>query len=200
ISSASTGHVLSILAESGKGLGGTYTGNMLMLSGRQFSNLGGEQVLALRVDAGFGDAVSRPFAVGGSNNINIIPNLLDPLPVSASFNQRQYSLRGYADAALIGQNMLLASAEYRFPIARIEKGWMAPPIGIDKLFGQMFVDTARTGNDLNTAKTYTSIGAELGGDMVLFYNLLVRMQLGYAKGFDDTLGGNQVYFRLGSSF
>jgi len=26
------------------------------------------------------------------------------------------------------------------------------------------------------------------------------MQLGYAKGLDDVIGGNQVYFRLGSSF
>ncbi len=200
ISSASTGYVLSMLAESGKGLGGTYTGNMLMLSGRQFNDLGGEQVLALRLDTGFGDAASRPFSVGGNNNINIIPNLLDPLPASASFNQRQYSLRGYADAALLGQNMLLASAEYRFPIARIEKGLMAPPIGIDSLFGQVFVDTARVGNDLNTAKTYTGIGAELGGDMVVFYNQRVRLQLGYAKGLDDVIGGKQAYFRLGSSF
>ena len=200
ISSASTGYVLSILAESGKGLGGTYTGDMLMFSGRQYHDLGGEQVLALRLDAGFADAASRPFSVGGNNNINIIPNLLDPLPASASFNQRQYSLRGYADAALSGQKMLLTSAEYRFPTARIEKGWMAPPIGIDSLFGQVFVDAARVGNDLNAAKTYTGIGAELGGDMVVFYNLLVRMQLGYAKGLDDVIGGTQVYFRLGSSF
>ncbi|MCF6208408.1 MAG: hypothetical protein L3J61_03330, partial [Ghiorsea sp.] len=200
ISSASTGHVLSILAESGKGLGGTYTGNMLMLSGREFNNLGGEQVLALRLDAGFGDGTSRPFSVGGNNNINIIPNLLDPLPASASFNQRQYSLRGYADAALTGQNMLLTSAEYRFPIARIEKGLMAPPIGIDSVFGQVFIDFARVGNSLNAAKTYSGIGAELGGDMVLFYNLLVRLQLGYAKGLDNVIGGNQAYFRLGSSF
>ena len=200
ISSASTGYVLSILAESGKGLGGTYTGNMLMLSGRQYHDLGGEQVLALRLDAGVGDDASRPFSVGGSSNINIIPNLLDPLPASASFNQRQYSLRGYADAALSGQNMLLTSVEYRFPIVRIEKGLMTPPIGIDSLFGQIFIDAARTGNDLHAAKTYAGIGAELGGDMVAFYNLLVRMQLGYAKGLDDVIGGNQVYFRLGSSF
>ena len=200
ISSASTGHVLSILAESGKGLGGTYTGNMLMFSGRQFNDLGGEQVLALRLDAGFGDAASRPFSVGGNNNINIMPNLLDPLPASASFNQRQYSLRGYADGALSGQNMLLASAEYRFPIAHIEKGLMSPPVGIDKLFGQVFVDVGRAGNDLNATQTYTGVGVELGGDIVLFYNLNMRMQLGYAKGLDDGLGSKQAYFRLGSSF
>jgi len=77
---------------------------------------------------------------------------------------------------------------------------MAPPIGIDSLFGQVFVDTARVGNNLNTAKTYTGIGAELGGDMVVFYSLRFRMQLGYAKGLDDVIGGNQAYFRLGSSF
>jgi len=101
---------------------------------------------------------------------------------------------------LSGNELALVSAEYRFPIARIERGFMSPPIGIHQFFGQVFVDSGRVGNDVSSSKTYTGVGAELGGDLVLFYNLPVRMQLGYAKGLDDTLGDSQVYFRLGSSF
>jgi len=101
---------------------------------------------------------------------------------------------------LSGNELALVSAEYRFPIARIERGFMSPPIGIHQFFGQVFVDSGRVGNDVSSSKTYTGVGAELGGDLVLFYNLPVRMQLGYAKGLDNTLGGNQVYFRFGSSF
>lgn len=203
ISAASTGYVLSAWFESGKGLSGAYTGNVTTLSGRNYIDLGSEQVLAVRLDMGFGDNQSRPFSLGGqgfNNSTSIFSNLLDPLPSRVGFNQRQYGLRGYADAALSGQNMVLTSAEYRFPITRIEKGLMSPPIGIDKFFGQVFVDVGRAGNDLNAAQTYTGVGLELGGDIILFYNLLLRMQLGYAKGLDEVLGGNQAYFRLGSSF
>ncbi len=200
VSSASTGSIVSFQVESGKGLGGTYTGNVSKLSARHFFDLGSEQVLGLRLDLGKGDNNARPFTLGGTNSSALIPNLLDPLTASVTLNQRAYSLRGYADAALSGSELALVSAEYRFPIARIERGFMSPPIGIHQFFGQVFVDVGRAGNDLSTAKTYTGIGAELGGDVVLFYNLLVRMQLGYAKGLDDTLGGNQAYFRLGSSF
>ncbi|MDQ7003997.1 MAG: hypothetical protein Q9N67_03345 [Ghiorsea sp.] len=200
VSRASTGSIVSLQVESGKGLGGTYTGNVGVLSGRTFFNLGDEQVLGFRLDLGKGDSNARPFTLGGTSHATLIPDLLNPLQASLRLNQRVYSLRGYADAALSGSALALASLEYRFPIARIERGWMTPPMGIHQLFGQVFADAGRAGNDLNTATTYTGIGAELGGDFILFYNLPVRAQLGIAKGLDDTLGGNQFYFRLGSSF
>jgi outer membrane protein assembly factor BamA len=202
ISTSSTGYILSAQYETGKGLGGTYTGAVTTLSGRAFMDLGAEQVLAMRLDVAKGDSLARPFQLGGVSSVNVLPNVLDPLPASATLNQRQYPLRGYGagEAALTGQSMALASIEYRFPIARIERGWMAPPIGLHQTFGRVFSDAGRAGNAIQTAKTYVSVGAELGTDMILFYNLKARLQLGVAKGLDKTIGGTQVYFRLGSSF
>ena len=202
ISNTSTGYVLSAQVESGKGLGGTYTGNVTTLSGRAFMDLGSEQVLGLRLDMGHGDSLSRPFQLGGVSNASLIPNVLNPLPASATLNQRAYNLRGYGagEAALTGQSMALVSAEYRFPIRRVERGWMAPPLGLHQVFGQLFVDAGRAGNSIQSAKTYTGIGAELGADLILFYNLRARLQLGVAKGLDASIGGHQFYIRLGSSF
>ncbi len=202
ISNTSTGYVLSAQFESGKGLGGTYTGNVTTLSGRAFMDLGSEQVLGLRLDMGHGDSLSRPFQLGGVSNASLIPNVLNPLPASATLNQRAYNLRGYGagEAALTGQSMALVSAEYRFPIRRVERGWMAPPLGLHQVFGQLFVDAGRAGNSIQSAKTYTGIGAEIGADLTLFYTLPVRMQLGIAKGLDASIGGHQFYIRLGSSF
>ena len=136
------------------------------------------------------------------SNASLIPNVLNPLPASATLNQRTYNLRGYGagEAALTGQSMALVSAEYRFPIRRVERGWMAPPLGLHQVFGQLFVDAGRAGNSIQSAKTYTGIGAELGADLILFYNLRARLQLGVAKGLDASIGGHQFYIRLGSSF
>ena len=194
--------MLSAQFESGKGLGGTYTGHVTTLSGRAFMDLGSEQVLGMRLDVGKGDSLARPFQLGGVSNASLIPNVLDPLPASTTLNQRTYNLRGYGagEAGLTGRSMALASAEYRFPIRRIERGWLAPPLGLHQVYGQIFVDAGRAGSSIQAAKTYAGVGAEIGADSILFYALPVRMQLGIAKGLDSTLGGNQFYIRLGSSF
>jgi len=196
--SPSEGQQWMLLAESGKGLGGQFAGNVISLAAKSYWDLGSEQVLAFQAYAGFGDAKSRPFHVGGSRWGNVI----SPIMVGAPYNHRRFSLRGYGDtqAALSGQDMALSSLEYRFPIARIERGIMAPPIGVHQLFGQVFVDAARIGGSLNTSPTYTSVGAELGVDLILFYNLGARLQVGVAKGLDATIGENQAYLRLGSMF
>lgn len=202
ISNASSGRLWSTLYESGAGLGGFYKGSVATLSGREYFDLGQEQVLALRLDMGKGSSDARAFRLGGTINRYVLPSTLKILPASAAFNRRRYTLRGYGEgeAALSGHNMGLFSAEYRFPLARIERGWMAPPLGIHQIFGQVFVDAGRAWDTFKTSKTYVGTGMELGADAILFYNLPLRMQLGYAKGLDDKIGGSQVYFRLGSMF
>jgi len=203
VSNVSDGSLWSVLFESGALFNGNYSGQVTTLSGREYFDLSNEQVLALRADVGLGSGQSRPFYLGGTLNNQHLPNLVSSLQASTAFNKRRYSLRGYGEGevALIGSNMGLVSAEYRFPIARIERGWMAPPIGIDQVYGQVFMDAGHAwDNSFSQSKTYVGIGAELGVDMVLFYRLPMRLQLGQAKGLDNTIGGNQTYIRLGSSF
>ena len=96
--------------------------------------------------------------------------------------------------------MLLASAEWRFPLARIERGFMAPPLAIHQVFGSVFAETGDAWTTGRTAGDYsTGAGIEANAEVNLFYDLAFHLRLGYAHGFADN-GGNQVYLRLGSSF
>ncbi|MDX8388319.1 MAG: hypothetical protein R8M46_07290 [Ghiorsea sp.] len=202
ISDTSSGGLWSALVETGSPLDGRYQGTASSLRVREYFDLADEHVLALRMDLGAGSDDTRPYYLGGTRSDAVTTSFVNPTAVVSPFNRRGFALRGYGDgeSALSGQNMALVSAEYRFPISRIERGWMAPPVGIHQIYGNIFVDAGRAWDVFDQSKTYRGIGAELGVDLVLFYNLLLRTDIGLAKGLDEQLGTNQFYFRLGSSF
>ena len=170
---------------------------------REFIPLWGEHVLALRLVEGHGQHSPKPFRLGGIQTNNSLLSAITNGEVEALFNKRDYSLRGYSEghAELRGKNMRLISAEYRFPISRIEHGWMVPPFGFNQLHGTVFYDA---GGVWNTGSGpdhyYTGAGFELDADLDVFYNIRVRTSLGFAKGFDKSLGEKKVYLRIGSEF
>jgi outer membrane protein assembly factor BamA len=186
--------------ETGAGLQGDYAGYASLASWRNYVDLPNEQVLALRAELAFSNQDARPYSLGGSINTSV--TTLNIAQTNTPLNQRRFALRGYnnGEPLLTGHDMALTTLEYRFPIARIERGWMAPPVGVHQVFGQVFMDAGRVGSSLQQAQTYTGIGLELGADIILFYTLPVRVQMGYAKGLDKNIGGNQAYLRIGSSF
>lgn len=170
---------------------------------REFIPLGGEHVLALRFTEGRGQHNPKPFRLGGIQSDNTAYSTIMRGEVERFFNKRDYTLRGYSEGhvELAGRNMRLISAEYRFPLRRIERGFMVPPIGINQLHGTLFYDA---GGVWNTGSGpdhyYTDAGFELNADLDVFYNIRLRTSLGFAKGFDNTLGENKVYLRIGSEF
>lgn len=201
--SRSRGAQLSVTAETSDAIAGSdYSGEVYTVDGRVFLPLFGEQVLALRLASGWGSATPRPFRLGGSLSANAAPPVLDSALLNSPFNQREFALRGYdsGQAELIGRRMVLAGAEWRFPIARIERGFMAPPLAIHQVYGSVF---AETGDAWDTGKTpgdySTGAGIEAHADVYLGYELALHLRLGYAYGFADH-GGNQLYLQLGSSF
>jgi len=200
ISDFTTGSLSSLVLETGAGLQGDYSGHAALASWRKYFDLPHEQVLAVRADMALSSQDTRPYSLGGTINTSVTS--LNIAQTSTPFNKRRFALRGYSNSEplLTGHNMALTSLEYRFPIARIERGWMAPPVGVHQVFGQVFVDSGRVGTSLQQAKTYAGVGLELGADVVLFYSLPVRLQMGYAKGLDESIGGHQAYLRLGSTF
>jgi len=200
ISDFSTGSLSSLVLETGKGLQGDYAGHAALASWRKYFDLSHEQVFVVRADIALSNQDTRTYSLGGT--INTSATSLNIAQTITPFNKRRFALRGYTNGEqlLTGHNMAVTSFEYRFPIARIERGWMAPPVGIHQIFGQIFVDAGRVSATLRQARTYTGVGLELGADMVLFYSVPVRLQMGYAKGLDDFIGGNQAYIRLGSTF
>lgn len=201
--SRSHGVQVSVTAENSDALAGSnYTGEVYTVDGRAFLPLGHEHLLATRFTYGWGTDHPRPFVLGGSasNGESALP--LDPSLLNSPFDQRRFALRGYDSglAGLYGRRMFTASAEWRFPVSRIERGFMAPPIAINQVYGSLFAETGDAWtNGRRPDNTYSDAGIEAHADVVLFYQLLLHLRLGYAYGFADG-GGNHVYLQLGSSF
>ena len=177
-------------------------GQVTVAEWREFIHLGREHVLALRLVEGRGENNSKPFRLGGIQDFytDYSSLILSPQPL---FNKREYTLRGYSEghSELTGKNIRLASLEYRFPVVRIEHGWMSPPFGFNQLHGTVFFDSGSTWNDTpNPNKYYNSVGVELNTEFSLLYNARVHVAVGLASGLDPVIGQNKIYLRIGHQF
>ncbi len=194
--SASDGRLLSLKYEDSDFVSSDYQGQALILDWREYISLGKEHVLAMKgifAEAGSG---ARRFELGGSESAFFGPS------VGMVFNQRDFPLRGYAKglSSLRGNNLRYYGVEWRFPIKRVERGFMSPPIGLDQISGAIFYDVGRVWDSgAGKASSRSGSGIELYGDSYLLYRFPVRFRLGYARGHDEG-GENQFYLRLGSSF
>jgi len=182
--------------------GSDYRGWAYTLDWKEFLRLGGANVLGLRLVGADGDTGNRPFKLGGITDTNPLPQIFDSPAANSPFNRRHYALRGYDEGLpqLSGNSMRLASLEWRFPLMRVERGWMAPPIGLHQLHGALFTETGAAWYEGQEKDDYySSYGVELKADTVLFYSLMARLSLGFAHGV-DAIGEDQYYFRLGGGF
>ena len=153
---------------------------------------------------GRGNNNSPRYRLGGiQDNDALYPPIISG-DIAPIFNKRDYTLRGYDEGhpQLIGKNMRLVSAEYHFPLWRIERGWMTPPLGINQLHGTVFYDVGGVWNDNESspADYYAGAGVEVNADLDIFYNLRMSFSLGFASGLDDQIGEDKVYLRIGSQF
>ncbi len=180
-----------------------YSGRALLIDWKEFIRIGGEHVLALRGVAAKGDEGIRPYQLGGIGEVNYLPMLFGSGMSNTPFNRRSYALRGYEEGLpqLTGSQMRMASLEYRFPLERIERGFMGLlPIGLHQLHGALFADTGVAwAQGASPGDYYTGFGFEVSADIVLGYSALLPLSAGYAYGVEE-IGGNQFYLRLGASF
>jgi len=197
-----------------KALGGDYTFDKLIFDGRKFIPLPPlHQVLALRLVAGISSPSilesvldEEKFKLGGSYSSDYL----------SSTDTNTFSLRGYKPAALEGNNLLLTSLEYRFPLANIEHSLKLGPISIflERLSGSLFVDIGNAWespglnmnvineeNEINSIwqNFKSSIGAELKADFNYQYDSPFTLRLGAAKTLTAP-HGYDIYITLGSSF
>ena len=196
-----------------KALGGDYTFDKLLFDGRKFIPLPPlHQVLALRLVAGTSssnilesDLDGEKFKLGGNYSADNLSNT----------DVNIFSLRGYKPAALEGNNLLLASLEYRFPLANIEHSIIKlGPLSLflERLSGALFVDIGNAWENPNLNITNeedeinsiwqdfkSSIGAELKADFNFQYDSPFTLRLGAAKALTDPKGYD-IYITLGSSF
>lgn len=178
-----------------------YSGKVVTLDWREFVALGGEQVAAFRFFQGHGENETRRFQLGGSDPATTA-FVADRVGTASPLNRRNLSLRGYPEGitSLRGIDAQLVSAEWRFPLARVERGMMAPPVGLDQTMATLFVDTGGVAHlGLSPEEWLTGVGAELHADTRFFYSVPVRVRVGVARGIDRR-GETQLYINLGGSF
>jgi len=197
-----------------KTLGGDYTFDKLIFDGRKFIPLPFlHQVLAIRLVAGFSssnlidlDLDGEKFKLGGHYSADNLSNT----------EVKNFSLRGYKPGTLEGNNLILTSLEYRFPLANIEHSLKLGPLSIflERLSGVFFIDIGNAWesasininktNEKNEINSFwqdfkSSIGAELKADFNYKYDSPFTLRLGAAKALSAPKGYD-IYITLGTSF
>jgi len=189
----SEGQELRLFTETSSGLGGAYSGNIYRADWRGHLALG-RTVLGLRWNEAYGQRAAEPFELGGSRSDDYIP-----LPV---LNQRNFALRGYGngESALTGHRARLTTLEWRAPLADVDRHLMVPPLGLNRLALNLFLDVGAAWERGERPDYHRGVGAELVSEPRFGY-LFGGFQLraGIAKGLDAP-GRTLAYLRAGRSF
>jgi len=159
-------------------------------------------VLALRLLAG---ATTGPlgtlFRVGGVSPQGV--NLFFAPTLNAT---RAFPIRGYASGELRGQRAVAGSVEYRLPLALVGRAIGHLPLGVDKLWLNLFADAGDAWAP-GTSPRLTrlrSAGLELAGVLTASYDFPLSVRLGVAQPLADPPSGTprrtQVYAALASDF
>jgi hypothetical protein len=155
-------------------------------------------VMAIRVAAGTSTGnvdASRTFLLGGAGpDVSVLNFARD----AASL------LRGFGADAFAGTHVALLNADYRFPIARPQRGLGTWPLFLQTIHAAVFADAGHTWTRTFRARDLkTDAGAELSTDIVAGYVLPLTATIGAAWGHDGsgiTRGGAVAYVRIGHAF
>jgi hypothetical protein len=153
-------------------------------------------VLAARLAAAhsWGDeTVRREFTQGGSG----------PRAGGFVFGEDAIGLvRGFDEDAR-GWHAVVANLDYRFPVARIERGVGTLPGFVRSVHGAVFVDAGHSWNEtFRLRQARVSFGAELSVDTVLGYSLPITLTSGAAWRHDGVSDRNSgvIFGRIGRAF
>ncbi|VAW96646.1 hypothetical protein MNBD_GAMMA19-1677, partial [hydrothermal vent metagenome] len=119
------GRQFRVIAEDNDILDSDFSGQTYTLDWREFIDLPGQHVIATRAVLGWGTENPRDFRLGGTLETSVPPApQATALALTQNiFGQRRYPLHGYKQGRvdLRGRRMALIEAEWRFPIALIER-------------------------------------------------------------------------------
>jgi hypothetical protein len=156
-------------------------------------------VLALRATAArsLGDrGVRRVLRLGGSDaDVSVL-----------SFDEDASSLlRGFDSGRFAGTHVALVNAEYRVPLARIERGYGTWPLFVRTLHATGFFDAGDTwtAGSTRVSDWKRSWGAEVAADVVAGFTLPLTLTAGVAWGRDGegmAAPTSRTYVRLGHGF
>jgi hypothetical protein len=159
--------------------------------------LASHHVVAVRVAAGasLGDAtVGRTFLLGGDSPGSVIDL------GSSAFSL----LRGFAPNTFAGSHVAVANAEYRWPIARPQRGYGTWPLFLHTVHAAVFVDAGHAWTrTFDRRAIKSSAGAQVSADMVAGFFAPFTVTIGAARGHDGSgLVDDRVtaYVRVGKGF
>src|SRR5262249_3868414 len=155
--------------------------------------------LALRASFGVanGDLSNRhDYFLGGFQQGNLVRSVLNPASASVRI------LRGFARDAFHGTAYALGTAEYRFPLANIERGPWTLPVYLPRLHAAVFADVGDAFTfDGGAFQLHAGAGAELRGEVVLGWILPTDLRLGCAHGLERSpVAILDCYVALGGVF
>jgi hypothetical protein len=155
-------------------------------------------VIALRLSGGSsaGDVtVGRTFLLGGARSAASV----------VDFGARASSLlRGFPDATFAGSRVALLNAEYRWPIARPQRGVGTWPLFLHTVHASLFADAGEAWTrTFRSDLLKTSVGGEVSADIVAGYFAPLTLAAGAAWGHDRAgafADRATAYFRVGKAF
>ncbi len=133
------------------------------------------------------------FYVGGLADLNVIDTLRNQT------TQGGIVLRGYPVVEEEGPNFALFNAEYRFPIANIDRGVSTYPIFLNRFYGTGYADFGSAFNNPSSADFKLGTGVALRTDFTIGFIEAFTFELGYAHGW-STDGLDKFYFDAVSQF
>lgn len=195
--SAEEGFSLSLTSEQTRralgadGDAGTFTAD----ARRYFRIAPRHGVIALRAAGAtaWGDeTVRREFSAGGHG----------PRPGGFDFDGDAIGLlRGFDESDLVGRHAAVVNADYRFPIAWVQRGAGTVPLLVRSVHGAVFADIGQAWDGAFRAEDiHRSVGAELSLDAVVGYSLGLTITGGAAWSHDGRHGGVVAFARVGRAF
>ncbi len=170
-----------------------YDGNVLRLDWRGFLPIG-RTVLTLRHTEARGRGLTEPFQLGGA---------IDPqLQLGLALNNRDIMLRGYRgnESNLVGRSARATSLEWRTPIADVDRHFMTPAVGINRVSAAAFFDIGGAWNTGSSPQRYSrGVGVEVLAELKALYALGLQARVGLAQGLDASKG-TRVYFAIGRAY
>jgi len=188
----SQGQDLRLFAETSSGLGGAYSGNTYRADWRVHIPIM-KSVMALRWNEAYSQPMAEPFEVGGSKT--------DEVTLLPVINQRDLPLRGYTTGtpALIGERARTLTAEWRMPLRDIDRHWVSPPLGMNRVALNVFMDVGAAWQRGESPDYHRGFGAELVAEPRFGYVFGLQARAGVARGIDEG-GATRWYLRVGRSF
>lgn len=151
-------------------------------------DLRGRRTLALSLNAAIAWD-DDPLRLGGTESLLSQPML----------GQDRWALRSYREDVQWGNRLVSSAIEYRFPLLSIERGWNIWPLGLGDVSANVFAETGSAWQQGHSPSPRHGVGVELMLEVVLGYQMVLPVRLGYAQGLNEE-GGARSYVTLNYRF